>query len=177
MDYGIILALNLLPFLVAWWRNFGFFFSFGNVIISDKFLLNFESKIIQIQEKVSQEGSRGVPGRSQGSQGGSRRLPGSPGRLPATHLGTPGAPLGAIWVPFWVPFWLHFLFKFRSNFLKDFGTHSGSIWIPFWEPKSTTEPLKREKVHLQKSLFYLSKTILFEPGGFPGLPKSLPEAT
>ena len=117
------------------------------------------------------------PGRSRGSQGAHWRLPGSPGRVLASHLGTPGPPRGSIWAPFLVPFWLQFSFKFRSNFFKDFGTHSGSIWVPFWEPKSTSEPLRREKVHLQKPLFYLSKTILFELGGSPGIPKSLPETT
>ena len=74
-------------------------------------------------------------------------------------------------------FLVTFSFKFRGIFFKDFGTLSGSIWAPFWEPKSTSEPLRREKVHLQKPLFYLSKTILFKLGGSPELPKSLPEAT
>ena len=74
-------------------------------------------------------------------------------------------------------FLVTFSFKFRGNFFKDFGTHSGSIWAPFWEPKSTSEPLRREKVDLQKPLFSLSKTILFELGGSPELLKSLPEAT
>ena len=95
---------------MALWRNFGFFFSFGNVIISDKFLLNFESKIIQIQEKVSQEGSRGVPGRSQGSQGGPRRLPGSPGTVPGSPFAlprtSPGSYLGSILDAF-----SHYLFR------------------------------------------------------------------
>ena len=74
-------------------------------------------------------------------------------------------------------FLVTFSFKIRCNFFKDFRTHSGSIWAPFWEPKSTSEPLRREKVDLQKPLFSLSKNILFELGGSPELPKSLPEAT
>ena len=116
----------------------------------------------------------GGPGGAKGLTGVSRGLPGGSWRA----IWAPqGPPRGAIWAPFWVPFWLHFSFKFRGNFFKDFGTHSGSIWPPFWEPKSTSEALRRDKVDLQKPLFSLSKTILFELGGSPELPKSLPEAT
>ena len=67
--------------------------------------------------------------------------------------------------------------EFPDVFFNDFGTHSGCILAPFWDPKSTSGALGHEKVDLQKTLFYLSKTILFELGGSPGLPISLPEAT
>ena len=117
------------------------------------------------------------PGRSRGSQGAHWRLPGSPVRVLAGHLGTPGPPRGAIWAPFWMPFWLHFSFRFQGNFLKNFGRHSGSVWVPFWITKSTSEPLRHEKVDHQKTLFYFCKSILFELGGSLGISKSLPEAT
>ena len=81
--------------------------------------------------------------------------------------------MGSILGAFLVTFFL----RISNNFFEDFGTHSGSIWVPFWEPKSTSEPLRHEKVDLQKPLFSISKTILFELGGSPELPKSLPEAT
>ena len=41
-------------------------------------------------------------------------------------------------------------------------------------PKSTSEGLGREKVDLRKPLFYLSKTMVFDLGAFPGTPKNVP---
>ena len=46
--------------------------------------------------------------------------------------------------------------------------------VPESFPKSTSEALGHEKVDLQKPLFYLSKTIVFDFGAFPGTPKIVP---
>ena len=120
---------------------------------------------------------RRVPGTSREITGGPRGLPGSPGACPGSRLDSRGHPLGAVWAPFWVPFLFTFSSEFRDAFFNDFGTHSGSISAPFWDPKSTSGALGHEKVDLRKALIYLIKSILFEPEGSPGLPKSLPEAT
>ena len=81
--------------------------------------------------------------------------------------------MGSILGAFLVTFFL----RISNNFFEDFGTHSGSIWVPFLDAKSTSERLRCAKVDLQKTLFSLSKSILFELVGSPELPKSLPEAT
>ena len=81
--------------------------------------------------------------------------------------------MGSILGAFLVTFFL----RISNNFFEDFGTHSGSIWVPFLDAKSTLERLRCAKVDLQKTLFSLSKSILFELVGSPELPKSLPGAT
>ena len=118
-----------------------------------------------------------VPGSPREILGDPRGLPGSPGGGPGSRLDSRGPLLGAVWPPFWVPFSIPFSNEFRAAFFNDFKELSASILAPFWEPKSIQEALGREKVDLQKPLFYLSKSILFELGGCPGLPKSLPGAT
>ena len=118
--------------------------------------------------------SRGGPGRARGILGVSGGLPG----------GSRGA-LSTPQHPPWEPSGLHFgcLFgyfcplNFQLFFFYNFGRHSGSIFAPFWLTKSASEPPGCKKVDMRKPLFYLSKTILFELGGSPGLPISLPEAT
>ena len=137
----------------------------------------FLPKLRKTAKKVSRERSWDVPGRSPESQGDPRRLRGSPGRVPGSVLDPPRPPLGAIWAPFRMPFFVFFSFEFPTAFFYNFGRHSGSIFAPFWLTKSASEPPGRKKVDMRKPLFYLGKTILFELGGSPGLPKSLPKAT
>ena len=78
-----------------------------------------------------------------------------------------GLVLGAFWVPFWLLvglFFEYFHTDLLITFLVDSGRHSGSIFVPFWAPKSTSGAPGDEKVDLQKPLFYIRKTILFELG-------------
>ena len=112
--YGLwyYFGVKFASILVALWRNFGFFFSFGNVIISNKFLLNFESKIIQIQEKVSQEGSRVSRGGPRGARG-----------VLGVSRGLPGGSRQPIWAPQeppWEPFGFHFGCLFGYIFYSNF---------------------------------------------------------
>ena len=118
-----------------------------------------------------------VPGSPREVLGDPRGLPGVPGGGQGSRFDSRGPLLGAVRRPFWVSFSIPFSNEFRAVFFNDFKKLSASILAPFWEPKSIQEGLGREKVDLQKPLFYLSKTILFELGGSPGIPKSLPEAT
>ena len=125
----------------------------------------------------TKNGAREGPGEPREVLGDPRGLPGVPGGGQGSRLDSRGPLLGAIWPPFWMPFSIPFSSEFRAAFFNDFKKLSASLLAPFWEPKSIQEGLGREKVDLQKPLFYLSKTILFELGGPPGLPKSLPETT
>ena len=67
---------------------------------------------------------------------------------------------------------------FRIQFLVEFRPRFLTILVLFLvlksPPKSTSERLSRRKVDLRKPLFYLSKTMVFDLGAFPGTPKNVP---
>ena len=67
-------------------------------------------------------------------------------------------------------FRFHFFVEIRPSFFMILVL----FLVPKSPPKSTSEGLGREKVDLQKPLFYLSKTIVFDLGAFPGTPKIHP---
>ena len=54
-----------------------------------------------------------------------------------------------------------------------FASISDLILEPFWSQKRSPEALENEKAILQKHLFYLSKTILFEVWPSPGTTKNV----
>ena len=166
------------PFSVIFSFNFSFVFSLRSSIKNySKWCESYEkyTKIVHNYNtnylKSTKNGAREGPGEVPGDHGWSS---GSPG----VSRGRPGEPFGLWRAPLWSRFGSilgafsdTFSSEFRVGFFEDFGTHSGSIWAPFWEPKSTSEPLRHEKVDLQKPSFSSSKTILFKLRGCLEAPK------
>ena len=122
----------------------------------------------------TKNGAREGPGEVPGDHGWSSGSPSVSRGRPGEPFGLRRAPLGSSSGSILVSFLAFFSLEFRGAFFNDFGRHSGSILAPFWDPKSISGALGHEKVDLWKTLFYLSKSILFEPEGPPGAPKIAP---
>ena len=117
----------------------------------------------------------GVPKSSPGAPDGTVEVTPATGdylKIPNARLrerqGAPGLHFGSILAPilepFWVCFWELKSITFLVCFCMPFGVDLGAFWEPKWMTLGAWGGPGSEKAILQKPLFYLRKTMVFEVG-------------